>query len=37
MILCDNVLHVREAFRDEPGRPARRYLRARFLDPIGGE
>lgn len=33
-ILCDNVLHAREAFRDEPDQP---YLRARFLDSVGGE
>lgn len=36
-ILCNNVLHAREAFRDAPGQPGRLYLRARFLDPVGGE
>jgi hypothetical protein len=34
-VICNNVLHTRSAFRDEPGRPRLLY-RARYYDRVRG-
>lgn len=35
-LLCNNVLHTRDAFRDSPGQPPRLLYRARYFDRISG-